>query len=143
MPLKFSFAIKKTKTATSILCHFQFGEKPLINCSPLGHEQQWAMLCQLSLKTVRINGPKISFKITIFCTLVAGCQLSSTTEISDLSLQLIFNLVLTPGFLGPLACANNKTHFAVIQLNKELPLLVGGKRGKVRWYTLIVNLKTH
>lgn len=120
LQLEFLFVTKRTKTARSGHCHLLFARAAANKLLALGHKRQWATPCQLSLKATRINGPKISFKITIFCILVAGCQLSSGSEISDLSVQLIFNLLLTPGFSRPLACANNKICFTVIQINKKL-----------------------
>lgn len=111
MPLKFSFVTKRNKIAGSILCHFGFGRGLTNKLLPLGHNRQRATPCQLSLWAACINGPKISFKITIFRIAVAGCQFSSASEISDLSVQLMFNSLLTPGFWGPLACANNRICF--------------------------------
>lgn len=111
MPLKFSFVTKRNKIAGSILCHFGFGRGLTNKLLPLGHNRQRATPCQLSLWAACINGPKISFKITIFRIGVAGCLLSSASEILDLSVQLMLNYLLTPGFWDPLAQAKNKICF--------------------------------
>lgn len=73
--VKFSFVTNSNKKAPSMPCHFQFRRKCTNKLLPLGHLWQWAILCQLLLKAIRISGPKISFKIIIFCIHVAGCQL--------------------------------------------------------------------
>lgn len=73
--VKFSFVTNSNKKAPSMPCHFQFRRKCTNKLLPLGHLWQWAILCQLLLKAIHISGPKISFKIIIFCILVAGCQL--------------------------------------------------------------------
>lgn len=72
---KFSFVTNSNKRAPSMPCHFQFRRKRTNKLFPLGHLWQWAILCQLLLKAIHISGPKISFKIIIFCIHVAGCQL--------------------------------------------------------------------
>lgn len=55
--------------------YFQFERKCTNKLLPMGHVWQQATLCQLSLKTIHITAPKISFKITIFCVHIAGHQL--------------------------------------------------------------------
>lgn len=72
---KFSFVTNSNKRAPGVPCHFQFRRKRTNKLFPLGHRWQWAILCQLLLKAIRISGPKISFKIIIFYIHVAGCQL--------------------------------------------------------------------
>lgn len=73
--LKFSFVPNSNKKTLSMPCHFWFGRKRTNKLLPLGHLWQWARRCQLLLKAIHISGPKISFKITVFCIHVAGCQL--------------------------------------------------------------------
>lgn len=73
--VKFSFVTNSNKKASSMPCHFQCNRKCTNKLLPLGHFWQQAILCQLLLKTIHITAPKISFKITIFCIWVIGCQL--------------------------------------------------------------------
>lgn len=73
--VKFSFVTNSNQKALSMPCHFQFRRKCTNKLLPLGHLWQQAILRQILLKTIRITAPKISFKITIFCIHVTGCQL--------------------------------------------------------------------
>lgn len=71
----FSLTANSNKRASSIPCHFRFNTKCTNKLLPTGHLWQRAILCQLLLKTIHITAPKLSFKITIFCNRVTGCQL--------------------------------------------------------------------